>query len=105
MQLVDVLDRDQAFEVEILINEQKLLDLVLGQDSVGCFQTCVFGGRDEVVLRHDLLDGQVVPLQEAEVAPGENASELAVDGDRHSGDVVVAASPLGPRPRWPMAAG
>ena len=88
VQLVDVLDRDQALQVEVAIDQQELLDLVAGEDAVGLFEGGVLGRGDEVALGHDLLDAEVVGLQEPEVAAGEDALELAADGDGDARDVV-----------------
>src|SRR5205823_6592001 len=46
--------------------------------------------RDEVLLRHHLVDWNVEASLEAQVAVGENADQLAVLGDGHARDLVFA---------------
>ena len=90
VQLVDVLDRDQPFQSIFIVNQQKFLDLIFRQNPISFLEAGVGRGGDQVVLGHDLLDPEVVGLEEAEVAAGEDAAEVAVDGDRHARDVVPA---------------
>src|SRR5262249_46648200 len=52
-------------------------------------------GRDQVVPGHDLGKPLVVVGQEAQIPAGEDALEVAVDGDRHAADLVVLHDALG----------
>ena len=48
--LFDVLDRDQAFEVELVVDEGQLLDAVLVEDALGLLQRRAHRRRHEVFL-------------------------------------------------------
>ena len=55
-----------------------------------CFERGADGDGDEVVLGHHVVDGEVGAGDEAQVAVGEDADELAVLGDGDAGDLVAA---------------
>ena len=80
----------KPFQSIFIVNQQKFLDLIFRQNPISFLQAGIGRRGDQVVLGHDLLDPQVVGLEEPEVAAGEDAPEIAVDGDRHAGDVVPA---------------
>src|SRR5262249_33484018 len=88
-ELVDVLDGDQAFQSVFIVNQEELLDFIRGEDPFGFCEGRVFGACDEVVLGHDLAEAEAVVGEEAEVAAGEDALEVAVDGDGDAGDLVL----------------
>ena len=90
VQLVDVLDGDQALQSVLIVHQQEFLDLIPGQDPVGLFEAGVGRGGDEVGAGHHLLDADLVGFEEPEVAAGEDAPEEAADGDGHARDVVPA---------------
>ncbi len=87
---LDVLDGDEAFELEVVIDDEEFFDAVLVQDVLGLFKGGADGHGDEVFLGHDGVDGEVGAGDEAEVAVGENADQLAVLGDGDAGDLVAA---------------
>ncbi len=87
---LDVLDGDEAFELVVVIDDEEFLDAVLVEDVLGLLERGADGHGDEVLLGHDGVDGEVGAGDEAEVAVGENADELAVLGDGDAGDLVTA---------------
>ena len=90
--LFNILDRDEALEVALFIDDRELFDSVAAKNFL-CVQ---HGGADrrgdKVFLRHDVGDLLVEVLvgHEAEVAVRDDADELAVLTDRHAGDLVAA---------------
>ena len=89
--LFDVLDRDEAAEFEIAVDDRELLDLVAAEDVAGFHERGADGDRDEVFLRHDVVDLHVEVGHEAQVAVGDDADEVAfVVADRYAGDLVLA---------------
>ena len=87
--LLNVFDRDQAFEVVGVVDHQQLLDAMLMQDGLGIVQRGADRNRDQVLLGHHFADGNVGAGFEAEIAVGEDADQLLVLGDRHAGDAIV----------------
>ena len=88
-QLVDVFDRDEAFQFIVIVHQQQFLDFIFRQNPSSRFKRCMFRGRDEVVLAHHLRQPLVVVGEEAQIAAREDALEVAVDGDRHAADLVL----------------
>ena len=85
--LGDVLDRDQALELEGVVDDQQALELVLVQERLGLGRAGAFAHGDQLVARsHDLADRHVVARLEAQVAPGHDAHHLAAIQDREAGD-------------------
>ena len=72
---LDVLDGDQALEVEVLVHDEKLFDAVALQDALGFFERGADGHGDQIVLGHHRADGLIEIALEAQIAVGENADE------------------------------
>ena len=49
---LDVLNGDEAFEVEVLIDDEKFFDAMFLQDSFGFVERGADGDGDEIVLGH-----------------------------------------------------
>src|ERR1044071_6441320 len=60
--LLDVLDRDQTSELELLVDDEKLFDAVAMENLLGLVELDAGPRRDEIVLGHDLRDGAFVAL-------------------------------------------
>jgi hypothetical protein len=92
--LLDVLDRDQALQPEVLIDHQQLLDLGRVQDLARLIERGADRDREQPVLGHHLVDGAIDVGLEAQVAVGEDADQAAflaaVVGDRDAGDAIAA---------------
>ncbi len=88
--LLDVLDGDEAFEFIGIVDDEELFDAVVVQDLFGVLEGGADGDGDEVFLGHDIADGNIGAADEAEIAVGENADELAAFGDGDAGDLVAA---------------
>ena len=86
--LLDVFYGDEAFEVEVLIDDEKFFDAVFLQDAFGFFERGADGDGDEIVFGHDRADELIVIFFEAQIAVGENPSESRAAGDGHAGDMV-----------------
>src|SRR5690606_30442245 len=90
--LLDVLDRDHAAQLEVVVDDQHLLDAVLVQQLEDLVVAGAFLDRDQaVLLGHDVAHRIVELLLEAHVAAGDDAGQLAVSvHHRHAGDVARA---------------
>ena len=88
--LLNILDGNQAAQVEVLIHDRKFFNPVGGQDFLGLFQGCAFRGCYQVFAGHYLADGAVVIRFKPEVTVGQDAYEFAVPGNRDSADPVAA---------------
>ena len=90
--LLDVLDRDQALELEIAIDDEQLLDFVAVKDLSRGIERGADRHRDEVLARHHRRNRTVDVCLEAQVAVRENADEPAFFrarlGDRHARNPV-----------------
>ena len=53
---LDVFYGDQAFEVEVLIDDEKFFDAMLLQDALGFVERGADGNGDEIVLGHHRAD-------------------------------------------------
>ena len=85
--LVDVLDRDEAFEHTLAIHHGQLLDAVLPEDLLGLVERRAFVRRDQVAAGHRLAERPVELTLELQIAVGDDADELlVVVDDRHTGD-------------------
>ena len=84
----NILDRDQSFQIAVLIYDGKFFDSVFAENFLRLFQGRTLGGGDESLLRHHVGDGLVVIAFKAKVAVGENADELALFGNGHAADTV-----------------
>ncbi len=88
--LLDVLDGDEAFELVVVVDDEELFDTMLVEDLLGLLERSADGDGDEVGLGHHVVDGDVGAGDEAEVAVGEDADELAFAGDGDAGDFEAA---------------
>ena len=88
--LLDVFNGDEAFELILIVDDEKLLHAVLVEDVFGLFKRGADGDGDEVLLGHHGVDGEIGAGDEAEVAVGEDADELLLLGDRDAGDLEAA---------------
>ncbi len=86
---LDVFNGDEAFEVEVLIDDEKFFDAVFLQDAFGFVERRADRDGDEVVFRHDGADELIVIFFEAQVAVGEYAGEARAARDRKAGDAVL----------------
>ena len=87
--LFDVLDRDQAFEIAVFVDDGKFFDPVFAENLLRLFQRGAHRSRDEVLLRHDIVDGLIVVGFKAEIAVCKDADELAVLRDGNAADLVA----------------
>ena len=88
--LLDVLDRDESFEIEVLVDEGQLLDAMLAEDLLRLLERGADGRGDEVVLCHALADRLGHVRLEPEVAVGDDADQLASLGHGHAADAELA---------------
>src|ERR1019366_5138291 len=54
--LLNVLDRDQALEIVMIVHYQQLLDAMFMQDRLRITQSCADRDRDQVLLGHHFTD-------------------------------------------------
>ncbi len=92
--LLNVLDRDQALEPELAIDDEELLDFLLMQDLPGVVERGADRHGDEIVLGHHVADRPIDVGLEAQVAIGQDADEppllAPVFGDRDAGNPIAA---------------
>ena len=90
--LLDVLDRDQAAQGELIVHHQHFLDAVPVQQADHFIVGRAFHDRDQTIfLGHDVANRIVELLLEAHVAAGDDANQLArVVDHRHPGDIAGA---------------
>ena len=88
--LLDVFDGDEALELVGVVDDEKLFDAMLVQDLLGLLEGGADGNGDEVGLGHHVADGDVGAGDEAQIAVGEDADELALLGDGDAGDLEAA---------------
>ena len=89
--LMDVLDRDQALELEVVVHHQDLLDAVLVQQGRDLFLAGAFlDGHQLVLFGHDVPDRVVVMGLETQVAAGNDTYQLRAVHHGNPGDVVGA---------------
>ena len=94
--LFDILDGDEASEVEVFIHDGQLFHLAAQQQGLGFLQGDALGSGDEVLLGHHLADGDIEAGHELEVAVGDDAHQLAVGiADGNAADVELAHQPVG----------
>ena len=91
----EVLNGDQAGELAVLVNQRKLLDLVLRKELVSVLLGDVSRTGDEILLGHHVADLEpvvVLGCDETHIAVGDDAHEpvFAVDY-RQAGDVEARA--------------
>ena len=91
IRLLNVLDRDHAAQLEVVVDHENLLDAVLVQQADDLVFLGVLGDGDQAPLRrHDLAYRRVEARLEAQVAAGHDADQLAAIDDRHAGDALRA---------------
>ncbi len=73
--LLNIFYGDQAFEVEILIDDEKFFDAMFLQNALGFFEGGADGNGDEIVFGHDGTDQLSVIFLKAKIAIGENAGK------------------------------
>ncbi len=76
--LLDVLHGDEPDAVVVVVHHKQLLDAVLVQEPLRLIALDVLLHGDEIVFRHQLVDGLAGIGGEAHIAVGENADELAL---------------------------
>ncbi len=91
--LLNVLDRDEALEPVVLVDDEQLLDLVTVQDLAGVLERGADGDGHQVGPGHHVCDGAVQFALEPQVTVREDADQPSflgpVLGDRHAGDPVA----------------
>jgi hypothetical protein len=87
--LLNVLDGNQALEVEILIHDEQFFNPVLLQHTLGFLERRAHGHRDQVLLGHHGADRLAEVLLEAQVPVGQDAHEKRPPRHRESGDAVL----------------
>ncbi len=88
--LLDVLDRDQTLQLVVVIDHQQFFHPVLMQNLLGLLQRGADRNRDQILLGHDLRDGNVGAGLKAQVAIGEDSHQLLALGHRHAADAVAS---------------
>ena len=84
-----VLDGDEAFQAEGVINQQHFFDAVFVQECLDFFGAGVFlGGNEARLRRHDFAHADVV-FHVAQVAAGNDANDFAVFQHRQAGEFVL----------------
>ena len=96
--LVEVLDRDEAGELAVVVDQRQLLDAVLREDRDDVVRADADVRRDEALARHDVLDEGRRALEardEAHVAVRDDADQLPVGvDDRKTRDAELRAQRL-----------
>ena len=87
---LNVFNGDQTFEVILVIHHQQLFHSMLVKNFFGFFERRPHRHRDEVVLGHNLADGDVEAGLEAQIAISQDSNQLAILGYWHSGNLVFA---------------
>src|SRR5271165_1518651 len=88
--LLNVLDRDQPFESELIVDHQQLFHAMFVQNLFRFFERGANRNRDQMILGHHLGNGQIEARLKAQIAVGQNAHQLAVFSDRDAGDAEAA---------------
>ncbi len=88
--LLDVLDRDQALQLVLIVHHQQLFHAVLVQDQLGLFERGAHGHGDQVFLGHHVAHGNIGARFKAQIAVGEDAHQPLALRHRHAGDAVAA---------------
>ena len=95
--LGDVLDRDQAAQLEGVVDDQHALELVLVHQRLAFGRARAFAHRDELSRGVMIsLHRRVEPGLEAQVAVGDDADHLAAVEHREAGDAVLLATARSP---------
>ena len=87
--LLNVLDGNEALEVEVLIHDEEFFDAVLLQDFFGVLERRAHRNRDQIVLRHHVRNRHIVAVLKPQIAIRENTHQLAVFRHWHAGNAVA----------------
>ena len=91
VRLLDVLDRDQAAQLERVVDDKHFLDAVPVQELQHLILARAFLHRNEALLaRHDVLYRIFRLLLETQIAAGNDTDELLAVDDRHAGNILRA---------------
>ena len=85
---LDVLDGDQALQIEVLVNDQQLLDAMALQQALGLFERRADRHGHQIVLGHRRSDRLPEIFLEAQVAIGEDAHEERAARHRQAGNAI-----------------
>ncbi len=88
--LLNVLHRDEALQVVLVVHHQQLFDTVLMEDLLSLLQCGAHGDGDEIVLGHHVGDGQVISSFKAQITVGEDAHQLVILHHGDAGNAVTA---------------
>ena len=86
--LFDVFYRNKAAETVFRIHKRELFDLVLSEYLLSLRKRCADRGGNKVVLCHDVADPAGIVGQKAHIAVCDDADELSVNADRHTGYLI-----------------
>ena len=86
---LDVFYGDQAFEIEVLVDDEKFFDAVLLQNFFGFFERGAHGNGDEIFFCHHSVDELRVIFFEAKVAIGEDSGEARTACNGQTRDAVL----------------
>src|SRR5690606_14354309 len=88
--LDDVLDRGQATQFEIAVDDQHTLKTVLVHQRLGFIKCSAFVHGDQALLRcHDFAQGHIQAVFESQVAISDYANQLAALDNRQPGDAML----------------
>ena len=89
--LFDILNGDEALEVEVRIHNGKLLDLVLPQDLLCFLQRNALRSSHQILMGHDLGDGTAEIRFKLHIPVGDDANQLPIlHTDGNTRDLVLA---------------
>src|SRR5260370_839 len=88
----DVFYGDEAFEIKVLIDDEKFFDAMLLQEALGFVERGADGDGDEVILGHHGAYELIVIFLKAQVAVGEDTGEAGNPGHRQVGDIKPVSS-------------
>jgi len=71
--LLDVLDRDQPFQLVRIVHHQQLLYAMLMQNMLGLLQRRPYRHSDQVLLRHYVANRNIRARHEPQIAVGQNS--------------------------------
>ena len=83
---LNILDRDQTFEIEVLVNDRQLFFSCLGKDCLGLFQCDTFRSSDQILAGHAVLDLLCEILFEFQITVGNDTDKLSALSNRYTGD-------------------
>ena len=86
---LDVFYGDEAFEIEVLVDDEKFFNAMLLQDALGFFERCANGHGDEIFLGHHGADELGMIFFKAQVAVGEDSGEAGAACNGKPGDVIL----------------